>query len=300
MQSLPGSTLEVIETEFFFQLLVSLLANPSRLDDARQGAQVHLRRQVGEIVFLLSRYSVFADQPSLVAGQMLLTLVPDPLRRSVGNPHADCSKTSLELSFRPAAPTDGAPSGIGQHVFGCHRQDVRNVPLPGTAASGNGPDHPYIGRVYLEVPRNTDRPSKLASREPLAERRAQPIPGIRQHAAETYTSRDRPIDLRQRDLRLGPRRSIVGRYTRSLQPSLIARPTLGKKQPQRQHHRHFAARKRQRHHGLAIGGLTQRRRWRESAGYVNTLNRAAAPSETAAAKIGTEAGSIEAIGCAAA
>jgi len=27
----------------------SLLANPSRLDDARQGAQVHLRRQVGEI-----------------------------------------------------------------------------------------------------------------------------------------------------------------------------------------------------------------------------------------------------------
>src|SRR5437016_6352772 len=90
----------------------------------------------------------------------------------------------------------------------------------------------HIGRVYLEVPRNTDRPSKLASREPLAERRAQPTPGIRQHAAETYTSRDRPIDLRQSDLRLGPRRSIVGRYTRSLQPSLIARPTLGKKQPQ--------------------------------------------------------------------
>src|SRR5215510_4937166 len=209
-------------------------------------------------VFLLSRYSVFADQPSLVAGQMLLTLVPDPLRRSVGNPHADCSKTSLELSSRPAAPTDGAPSGIGQHVFGGYRQDVRNVPLPGTAATGNGPDHPHISRVYLEVPRNTDRPSKLASREPLAERRAQPIPGIRQHAAETYTGRDRPIDLHQSDLRLGPHRSIVGRHTRSLQSSLIARPTLGKKQPQRQHHRHLAARKRQRHHGLAIGGPPKR------------------------------------------
>src|SRR5712671_5171356 len=38
MQALPGSTLEVIETEFFFQLLVSLLANPSRLDGGRQGA----------------------------------------------------------------------------------------------------------------------------------------------------------------------------------------------------------------------------------------------------------------------
>src|SRR4029077_16889352 len=41
------------------------------------------RRQVGKIVFLLSRHPVFANQPSLVARQMLLTLVPDPLRRSV-------------------------------------------------------------------------------------------------------------------------------------------------------------------------------------------------------------------------
>jgi hypothetical protein len=32
VKALPGSSLEVIETEFFFHLLVSLLANPSRLD----------------------------------------------------------------------------------------------------------------------------------------------------------------------------------------------------------------------------------------------------------------------------
>lgn len=54
VKALPGSPLEVIETEFFFQLLVSLLANPSRLDSSRQGAQVSLRRQVGEVVFLFS------------------------------------------------------------------------------------------------------------------------------------------------------------------------------------------------------------------------------------------------------
>ena len=35
VEALPGSSLEVIETEFFFQLLVSLLANPSRLDSGR-------------------------------------------------------------------------------------------------------------------------------------------------------------------------------------------------------------------------------------------------------------------------
>ena len=74
MQTLPGSAFEVIETEFLFQLLVSLLANPARLDGGRQRTEVRLCRQIGEIVFLLSRHPVFADQPSLVAGQMLLTL----------------------------------------------------------------------------------------------------------------------------------------------------------------------------------------------------------------------------------
>src|SRR5687767_15104981 len=118
MQALPGSALEVIETEFFFQLLVSLLANPSGLDGAGQGEQVRLCRQVGEIVFLLSRHPVFADEPGLLAGQMLLALVPDPLRWSVCYAHAHSGETSLELSFRTGAPADGAPFGVGQHVFG--------------------------------------------------------------------------------------------------------------------------------------------------------------------------------------
>jgi hypothetical protein len=38
MQTLPGSPLEVVETEFFFQLPVSPLANPSCLDGGRQDA----------------------------------------------------------------------------------------------------------------------------------------------------------------------------------------------------------------------------------------------------------------------
>ena len=121
MEALPGSALEVIETEFFLQLLVRLLANPSRLDGGRQGAQIPLRRQVGEIVFLLSRHPVFADEPSFLTGQMLLTLVPDPLRWPVRDTHANSSKTSLELSLRSSTPTDRAPFGIGQHVFGRYR-----------------------------------------------------------------------------------------------------------------------------------------------------------------------------------
>src|SRR5215207_6035790 len=121
VEALPGSPLEVIETEFFFQLLMSLLANPSRLDGRRQGAQVGLCRQVGEIVFLFSRHPVFADEPSLVPRQMLLPLVSDPLRWSIGDPHADGGETSFELSFGASAPTDALPLSIGQHGFGRQR-----------------------------------------------------------------------------------------------------------------------------------------------------------------------------------
>src|SRR5262245_61110832 len=121
MQTLPGSSLEVVKTEFFFHLLVSLLANPSRLDGGCEGAQVSLRRQIGEIVFSLSRHPVFADEPGLVPGQLVLALIPGALRWSDCDPDAGRSKTSLELSFRAGAPTDGAPFGIGQHVFGRYR-----------------------------------------------------------------------------------------------------------------------------------------------------------------------------------
>ena len=54
VKTLPGSSLEVIEAEFFFQLLMGLLADPPRLDGGGQGAQVGAGGQVGEIVFLLS------------------------------------------------------------------------------------------------------------------------------------------------------------------------------------------------------------------------------------------------------
>ena len=43
MKALPGPALEVIKAKFFFQLLVRLLADPSRLDRGCQSAKVGLR-----------------------------------------------------------------------------------------------------------------------------------------------------------------------------------------------------------------------------------------------------------------
>jgi hypothetical protein len=123
---------------------VRLLANPTRLDGGRQGAQVDLRRQVGEIVFLLSRHPVFADQPSLVAWQMLLAFVPNPLRRSVGDP--------VSAEGLGAASQD---VGDGTAMRGWHRRSL--VVLRRTSKSGN--------RVGLRGACVTAGPQKRAQRE---------------------------------------------------------------------------------------------------------------------------------------
>ena len=76
MKAVPRPSLEVVEPEFLLQLLMSLFADPSCLDRRSQAAQVHLGGQVGKIIFLLPGRAVLADEPSFVAWQMLLTLIP--------------------------------------------------------------------------------------------------------------------------------------------------------------------------------------------------------------------------------
>src|SRR5262249_56301076 len=134
------------------------LADPSGLDGGGQGAQVRPGGQVGEIVFLLSRRPMFADEPGFVPRQMLLTLVSYALRRPVSDTDTDSTKAAFELTFRTGSPVDGPPAGIGQHVFGRYREDIRDVPPTGTAASGCWPDQPHADRVHLEMTRNANGP----------------------------------------------------------------------------------------------------------------------------------------------
>ena len=74
------------------------------------------------------------------------------------------------------------------------------------------------------------------------------------------------INLHQSQFRFRSCRPIFRRHARSIQPGPIARPTLGKKQPQRQHDRYFTSRQGQRHQGLAVRGLAQRRSTTRRAG----------------------------------
>src|ERR1700684_4282021 len=62
VQAMPGSAFEVIEAEFFLELLVGLLADPSRLDRGGERLEAGVGRQGGKIVFLLARGAPPADQ----------------------------------------------------------------------------------------------------------------------------------------------------------------------------------------------------------------------------------------------
>ncbi len=76
-------------------------------------------------------------------------------------------------------------------------------------------------RINLLVTRDTDGPGQAACREPLTERRAEAVTGIRQHTAKTHTGCHHAIDLRQGDLRLGPRYAVLDGNARPLQRTAL-------------------------------------------------------------------------------
>ena len=93
---------------------------------------------------------------------------------------------------------------------------------------------------------------------PLEQLGGHSVASVRQHAAEACTGTADPIELGQRDLRLGPVIPAIQRHTGMIKPGWIAGPTLGQKQPQASHDRHFARGQRQRHQSLTVGVLAQR------------------------------------------
>src|ERR1051325_9585072 len=144
---------------------------------------------------------MFADEPNLIAGQMLLALASDPPLWPVGDPHAHRGEARLEFPFGAKAPADPMPSSLPQHVFGRSRYDVWNRRTRASAPNSR-PDHLHIGRVDFEMAGNSDGPAQFAIREPLAERGALAIAGIRQHAAKAHAGCNAATAFFQRDFPL--------------------------------------------------------------------------------------------------
>ena len=202
---------------------------------------------------------MLADQPCFLTGEMLLAHVLDPLWWPIGGPHANGGKTCFQFALGPQPPTHIFPLGVSKHVFRRHRQQIRNMSLTGAPPTSYRKDQLHPRWIYFLTPQDTDCPNQPARRETLTEWRAETVSGICQHTAEANTGCDHAINLGQRDLWLGSRYAMLDWNTGTLHPRRIARPTLGNKETQCDHHRNFTARKRQRHQRLAIGRLAERR-----------------------------------------
>lgn len=88
MQPCRRSAVEVIEAEFFLELLVRLLADPPCLDQGRQALDRRIGGQVREIVCLLAGRAALPNQPDFFVVQMLIAHVADVLGRTIGDANA--------------------------------------------------------------------------------------------------------------------------------------------------------------------------------------------------------------------
>ena len=158
MEAMPGSSLEVIEPEFFLQLLVRLLTDPARLDGADKHLERRVTRQVRKVIFALAAGATFADQPYLVAGHMLATHVADALPRPISDPHTHSGKACRQSTFCAAAPADRAPRRASKHGLRRDRFAVGDVSPPWTAATCYRKDQCHITSIDLLMPRDTDSP----------------------------------------------------------------------------------------------------------------------------------------------
>jgi hypothetical protein len=153
VQAAPGAAFEVIEAQLVLHLLVHLLADPAgaggagsisagagvrrhrraRLDRCGQDLERRVGREVGQIVFLLAAGAMLADEPSLLAGQVL----PSCGDRSIGHPHPDRGELGLERALVPVrhetvrnasgrASTSSAAATLSTEGTGC----LRGRPAP--------------------------------------------------------------------------------------------------------------------------------------------------------------------------
>ena len=84
----------MVEAEFFLELLVSLLADPTRFDRRSHFPEIGVGREVGQIVFLLAGRS----PTSQISSPGMCCMPLSPIR--CGGPSATRTRTAAKQAFR--------------------------------------------------------------------------------------------------------------------------------------------------------------------------------------------------------
>ena len=151
----------------------------------------------------LAAEAMFTGQPNLLTRPVLGSQVPDALRGSIGDTHSQGSKMLTQASFDAAAPADLAPWRAGQDRFGGDRPATWDTALTRASTSGHGKDQRHIRQIDFPVTREAHSPIQIPLVERLAKGSAQAIAGLGHNAAEADAGCPDPVNLGNRDLRLG-------------------------------------------------------------------------------------------------
>ena len=109
----------MVEAEFFFQLLMRLLADPSGFDRGGELLETGIGRKVGHIVFSLAGRPPFADEPDFVARHALRAIIKHAVLMTVRNADAAGRERDCQ-EFRVRAGPVATCVGIGRRVLGRH------------------------------------------------------------------------------------------------------------------------------------------------------------------------------------
>ncbi len=92
-------------------------------------------------------------------------------------------------------------------------------------------DQLHIGGIDLLVPGDADGPIQASCAQGLTERSREAVSGIREHAAEAHPRGDDPVDLLDRNRRLGAIGAEGLGHASLDHARLVARPAFRQEQP---------------------------------------------------------------------
>ncbi len=174
MQAQPAAALKVIEPQFLLQLLMDLLADPTRFDRPGQRQERGPRRMIGQVVFLLARGAPFADEPGRVPGEV----PPAGHARPIGDAHSHGREFGDEQPFGPAPPRHFAKHSSTRPASTWRNQGL-NPRLGRDAGCGrhgmllgspHGPlarrDEGHVGRIDVLRRIHADGPAEAAGVSP--------------------------------------------------------------------------------------------------------------------------------------
>jgi hypothetical protein len=161
----------MVKAKLFLELLVRLLTDPSGFDGGSERLDGGFGRQVLHIIFLLPSRAPFADEPDLVAGHALHTVVEHAVLVAIGDANTVRRKETSQSTFSASAPSDPLPFLFGQQLFCGDRGLIRDMIFPRLSLLRDGEDQGDVGGIDVLASRQTHRPIKaaLGSLEPHPE-----------------------------------------------------------------------------------------------------------------------------------